>query len=372
MSNPPPPSPQPLPISIIGDGAMATVCAQILAGKADPEGSGTTPCVNIDARVWGRDGERLAAFEGARENTRYLPGIRLHPHVHFVADPGRLFDGSALVLCAIPTQYIRATLERLRPHIPPGVPVLSVAKGIEMETLKRPSEIIREVLSPRPVAALSGPSIAGELARKLPCTMVTAAHYQTRGDVAPLAPEAGEAERSEALTLWIQELFTTPYLRIYRNSDLLGVELAGALKNVIAIAAGILDGMRAGNNAKAALLSRGLVEITRLGVALGALPETFSGLAGLGDLVTTCFSPEGRNRTFGERIGRGEKPEEILKTMVGVVEGMPTCRSVVHQAQQNNIAMPICEALHGVLYEGRDLRAQLADLMAREPKSETQ
>jgi glycerol-3-phosphate dehydrogenase (NAD(P)+) len=356
-----PPPPAPLTVSIIGDGAMATVCAQILAGKADPEGAGTAPCVTLDARVWGRDPARLASFDAARENTRYLPGIKLHRNVHFTPDPRQFFAGSALIVCAIPTQYIRTTLQTLRPHVPPAVPVLSVAKGIEIDTLQRPTEIIRSVLSPRPVAALSGPSIAGELARKLPCTMVTAAREPS-----------GNPDGSEALALWIQELFTTPYLRIYRNADLLGVELAGALKNVIAIAAGILDGMRAGNNAKAALLSRGLVEITRLGTALGAAPETFVGLAGLGDLVTTCVSPEGRNRSFGERIGRGEKPDDILKSIVGVVEGMPTCRSVVRWAQQKNITMPICEALYGVLFEGRDLRSQLADLMAREPKSETQ
>jgi len=351
----------PLPISVIGDGAMATVCAQILAGKADPAGAGTTATIPIDVRVWGRDPARLAAFQAARENTRYLPGVRLHDNLRFEPDAKKVFANAALIVCAIPTQYIRATLQKLKPHMPPEVPVLSVAKGIEIDTLQRPTEIILDVLPGRPVAALSGPSIAGELARKLPCTMVAAAQSPS-----------GDAAAAEALATWIQELFTTPYLRVYRNDDLLGVELAGALKNVIAIAAGILDGMRAGNNAKAALLSRGLVEITRLGVALGAMPETFVGLAGLGDLVTTCVSPEGRNRSFGERIGRGETPDQVLQSMVGVVEGMPTCRSVVRQAQQKKIAMPISEALHSVLFEGRNLHVALADLMARELKNETQ
>jgi glycerol-3-phosphate dehydrogenase (NAD(P)+) len=174
----------------------------------------------------------------------------------------------------------------------------------------------------------------------------------------------------ESLALKLQELFSTPYLRLYRNDDLLGVELAGALKNVVAIAAGILDGMRAGNNAKAALLSRGLVEITRLGVAMGALADTFNGLAGMGDLVTTCFSPEGRNRGFGERVGRGEKPLDILASMPGVVEGMPTCKSVVRLANDLHIDMPICRGLHGVLFDGVNARSQLASLMARELKSE--
>jgi glycerol-3-phosphate dehydrogenase (NAD(P)+) len=168
----------------------------------------------------------------------------------------------------------------------------------------------------------------------------------------------------------VQELFATPYLRIYRNQDLRGVEFAGAMKNVIAIAAGILEGMRAGYNAKAALLTRGLVEITRLGVALGAEAETFAGLAGLGDLVTTCFSPEGRNRSFGERIGRGEKSQEILASMPGVVEGVPTCRSMVQLARDRGIGMPISEGLHAVLFEGRDPQEELTDLMTRALKSE--
>jgi glycerol-3-phosphate dehydrogenase (NAD(P)+) len=298
----------------------------------------------------------LAQIAAARENTRYLPGIKLHEAIRFEDDDAKAFHSAELLVCAIPTQFIRPVLGRLKPHLAPGVPVVSVSKGIEIETLKRPSEVIQELFGERPIAALSGPSIASELARQLPATMVTA------------AADAGGS--GEALARRIQELFTTPYLRVYRNDDLLGVELAGALKNVVAIAAGILDGMRAGNNAKAALLSRGLVEMTRLGVAMGALPETFTGLAGLGDLVTTCVSPEGRNRSFGERIGRGEKPADVLASIPGVVEGMPTCRSVVSLARQMHINMPISEGLHAVLFEGRDVRGQLADLMTRELKSE--
>jgi glycerol-3-phosphate dehydrogenase (NAD(P)+) len=247
--------------------------------------------------------------------------------------------------------------EQLRPHIPEGVPIVSVAKGIEIETLRRPSEIILHAVGTRAVGALSGPNIAGELARKLPATMVIAA-------------ESAPGVHDERLAREVQELFTTHYLRVYRNEDLLGVELAGALKNVVAIAAGILDGMRAGHNAKAALLTRGLVEITRLGVTLGAHADTFDGLAGVGDLITTCFSPEGRNRRFGERIGCGESVAEVLGSIVGVVEGMPTCKSVVALAAKWGVEMPISSGLHGVLFEGRNPRSQLADLMSREPKRE--
>jgi glycerol-3-phosphate dehydrogenase (NAD(P)+) len=337
-------------ICIIGDGAMATVCAQILSDKQGvqrPQG----------ITIWGRNPERIAELRAHRENRRYLPGVPLSGAVHFESDPAVALAGATLIMCAVPTQYIHTVFENLRAHIPAGAPIVSVAKGIEIDTLRRPSEIIVHAVGERSVAALSGPNIAGELARKLPATMVVAA-------------EKAAGVPDEALALQVQELFTTHYLRVYRNDDLLGVELAGALKNVVAIAAGILDGMRAGHNAKAALLTRGLVEITRLGVTLGAQADTFAGLAGLGDLVTTCFSPEGRNRRFGERIGCGESVDEVLDSIVGVVEGMPTCKSVVALAAKWGVEMPISAGLHAVLFERRDPRSQLADLMAREPKRE--
>ncbi|HVX86237.1 MAG TPA: NAD(P)H-dependent glycerol-3-phosphate dehydrogenase [Phycisphaerae bacterium] len=329
-------------ITTIGDGAMATVCSNILAGR--PE---------VRVTMWGRNAERLGEIERLGENRRYLPGVKVAPGLVFRPDDAAALEDADLVLCAIPTQFIRPTLTRLAPHIRPAIPVVSVAKGIEIDTLCRPSEVILSLLGRRPVAALSGPNIAGELARKLPATMVAAA-----------------AEQYDAFVHQLQELFTTPYLRVYRNHDLVGVEFAGALKNVIAIAAGILDGMNAGYNAKAALLTRGLVEISRLGVALGAQAETFAGLAGLGDLVTTCFSPEGRNRRFGERVGKGESAQAVLDSISGVVEGMPTCEAVVRLAGSKGVEMPIAEGLHAVLFEGRNPREQLADLMSRDPKAE--
>jgi len=347
----------------------------------------------------------MEEMERSRENVRYLPGVKLGENVRFCGDDAALFDVGtgnevSLIIGAVPTQYLRAAFERLKAHVPAGVPVVSVAKGIEIGTLKRPTEIILEVLDGpegagagvgdarerrrgRDVAALSGPSIAGELARRLPATMVVAGrarqpNAETRDPAGPgdaALEAAGEAdggggEGGAELAKWVQELFTTPYLRVYRNEDLVGVELAGALKNVVAVAAGMLDGMRAGNNAKAALLTRGLVEMTRFGVALGGRAETFIGLAGLGDLVTTCVSPEGRNRSFGERVGRGEKAPDALAAMVGVVEGVPTCKAVVHQARGRNIDMPICEGLYGVLFEGKEIKGAIAELMARELKSE--
>lgn len=318
---------------------MATVCSIILAEKGHR------------VRMWGRRAQQVGAFAAARENARYLPGFAFPESMEVTGDDAALFAGCDLILAAVPTQYIRGTLGRLAGHAPAGVPVVSVAKGIEIETLRRPSEVIVEVLGERSVAALSGPSIAGELARKLPATMVA-------------------ASADEGLARLVQETFTTPSLRVYTNDDILGVELAGALKNVIAVAAGILDGMGMGNNCKAALLTRGLVEITRLGLALGARGETFAGLAGLGDLVTTCVSPEGRNRSFGEAVGRGRAPDAVMAEMVGVVEGVPTTRSVVRLARERGVQMPISESLHQVLFEGLSPREGIAALMARALKSE--
>jgi glycerol-3-phosphate dehydrogenase (NAD(P)+) len=330
-------------ITTIGDGAMATVSSMLLASKGHT------------VTMWVRLPADLVAIRTQRENTRYLPGYRLPENLQGTSDDAAAFAGCELILMAAPTQFIRPTLTRLAPHIAAAagrqVPIVSVAKGIENGTLLRPTQIVCALLGERPVAALSGPNIAAELARQLPATAVAA------------TPDAELGKR-------VQDLFATPYLRVYRNKDLLGVELAGALKNVIAVAAGILDGMHAGNNAKAALLTRGLVEISRLGVALGAQAETFAGLAGLGDLVTTCVSPEGRNRTFGERVGRGEKPEAVLASMTGVVEGVATCQSVVQLAQQLKVEMPISAGLYRVLFEGLNPLEGIAELMAREPKHE--
>ncbi len=318
---------------------MATVCAGILAGG----GCAVT--------VWGRNSQRTAEINLTRENRRYLPGYALHSGIQFSSDAPTAFRHAEFLLCAVPTQYIRGVLEQVVAQIPPGVPCVSVAKGIENKTLLRPTQIIKAVTGQRPVAALSGPSIAGELARLMPATLVVASEHE------PLAREA-------------QRLFGTRYLRIYRNGDLVGTELAGALKNVIAVAAGILDGIGAGNNAKAALLTRGLVEITRLGLAMGAAPETFAGLAGMGDLFTTCVSPEGRNRGFGEQVGAGKPPQEVVKTMVGVVEGLATTASVMVLAARHGVDMPISRCLYSVLFEGKNARDGMYELLARQPKAE--
>ena len=334
-------------VTILGDGAMATVCSILL----------TTGGHSVT--MWGAFEESIERLVQDREQRKLLPGVRVPPGVRLTANDADCFDGATLVLSAIPTQYMRSVWDRLAPHVPKAVPIVSVAKGIENGTLLRPTQVIADVLGhahsagqPRSqLAAMSGPNIAAELARYLPATAVAAAE------------DAGLARR-------VQAAFSTQWFRVYTNQDVVGVELAGATKNVIAIAAGILDGLAAGNNAKSALVTRGLVEIMRLGLAMGAKLDTFHGLAGLGDLITTCVSPEGRNRTVGERIGKGRKLDEVLGAMDSVAEGVPTTRSVMQLARRYGVELPITEAVHAVLFEDKDVIHALSDLMTRDPKPE--
>ncbi len=332
-------------ITILGDGAMATVCSILLTNGGH------------NVKIWGAFEDSIELLLQDRENRKLLPGVKLPPQVLLTANDAESFDGATMILCAVPTQYIRSVWERLKKHAPKNIPIVSVAKGIENGSLLRPTQIIKDVLysgisaPDSALCALSGPNIAAELARYLPATAVA-------------------ASEDEALAQRVQATFSTQWLRIYTNSDVVGVELAGATKNVIAIAAGILDGLGAGNNAKAALVTRGLVEITRLGVAMGAAEATFQGLAGVGDLITTCVSPEGRNRTVGEQLGKGRKLNEILEKLPSVAEGVPTTKAVLELAKRYKVEMPITEAVHAVLFEGREVIKALSDLMSRDPKPE--
>lgn len=327
-------------VTIIGDGGMGTVLSMLLCEKGVP------------TRMWGYDARQLSEIERLRENRRFLPGYELPASLVFEAADERAMRGVELIVSAVPCQFMRPVWSRLRSHLPAGVPIVSVAKGIENGTLLRPTQILRDVLGEGiPLAALSGPTIADELARRLPATACAAAVDET-------------------LALRIQSTFTCPWLRVYTNTDLIGVELAGAMKNVIAIAAGIIDGVRAGDNAKAALLARGLAEITRLGLAMGASEYTFAGLTGLGDLVTTCISPTGRNRSFGERVGRGLTREQAQEATASVVEGVPTCQSVVALASRHGVEMPITRAVYEVLFAGKPVRTAIEDLMSRQLKAE--
>ena len=327
-------------IAIIGDGAMGTVCGILLCEK------------NIPVRIWGYDRVQLEVFKAARENTLFLPGTKLPEALEFQPDDSKIFADVDLIVAAVPCQYIRPVFTRLKPYVPESVPVVSVAKGIENKTLLRPSQILQQVLyKDIKVAALSGPTIADELVRKLPAT-------------------ACAASDDPDLALAAQLTFNVQWLRVYTNNDIVGVELAGAMKNVVAIAAGIIDGIGAGDNAKAALLSRGLSEITRLGVALGADQRTFAGLTGLGDLVTTCISLSGRNRSLGQRIGKGQTVKDALAATRSVVEGVATCESVVALAAKLGIEMPITQAVYDVLFENKSVKDAIADLMTRKLKAE--
>ncbi|MEK7993249.1 MAG: NAD(P)H-dependent glycerol-3-phosphate dehydrogenase [Planctomycetota bacterium] len=339
-------------ISIIGDGGMGTVLGMLLCEKG------------VAARIWGYDREQLAQIAALRENKKFLPGYKLPDALAFEPDDGRIMAGADLVVSAVPCQFMRRIWNRLKDHVPAGVPIVSVAKGVENDTLLRPTQILAEVLQfsqddkdgrgrarSGGLAALSGPTIADELARKLPATACVA------------APD-------EKLAKQIQRTLSLSWFRVYTNTDIVGVELAGAMKNIIAIAAGIIDGTGAGDNAKAALLTRGLAEITRLGVAMGATPQTFSGLTGLGDLVTTCISPTGRNRSFGERIGRGQTVDHAQHANESVVEGIATCESVVALARRYDIEMPITQAVYEVLFENKPVQKAIADLMERRLKAE--
>jgi len=334
-------------VSIIGDGAMATVLALLLDEK------------KISVSIWSYDPEQLRQFKKARENIKFFPGYKLPATINFEPADDRIMKSCDLIVSAVPCQFMRTVWTRLRDFVPPDVPIVSVAKGIENDTLLRPTRILADVLEQKleaqnsklKTAVLSGPTIADELARKLPAT-------------------ASVASSDENLAREIQLTFTTGWFRVYTNPDVIGVEIAAACKNVIAIAAGIVDGIGAGDNAKAALLSRGLAEISRLGIACGANSHTFAGLAGLGDLVTTCISPKGRNRLFGERIGRGRDTEQALSATNSVVEGVATCKSVVQLAEKMNVDMPIAQAVYEILFCKKPVRKALLDLMTRELKSE--
>jgi glycerol-3-phosphate dehydrogenase (NAD(P)+) len=326
-------------ITIIGDGAMGTVCALILANKG------------YSVSLWSYSDEQIYQIQQHRENRRFLPGVRLPISIELTADDKTVFQDAAMIISAVPCVFLREVWTRLIENLPQHTPIVSVTKGIENSSLQRPTQIIADLVSPRSLAVLSGPNIAHELARSLPATSTVASMDPT-------------------LAQLVQKIFSTNWLRIYTNSDVIGVELAGATKNVIAIAAGIIDGLQAGDNAKAALLTRGLVEITRLGVAMGANRETFAGLSGMGDLVTTCISPHGRNRSFGQAIAKSQNVKQVLDSIPGQVEGVNTARSMMGLSRQYDIEMPITKAVYEIIFTNKPVNQAIAELMTRQLKPE--
>lgn len=327
-------------VTVLGSGGMGTACAVLLAEKPER-----------DVRLWSRNAEYAAQMDAARENGKLLPGVTLAKNITVTADVSQATAGTDLLVVAIPTAFLRHALIPLSAAIPDGVPVVSVIKGLEVGTFLRPSEILCEVLGERDVVALCGPSHAEEIARRLPASVVAA------GTNLKVAEQ-------------VQSMFTTDRFRVYTNRDIVGVELSAALKNVVAIAAGISDGLKYGDNAKAALLTRGIVEITRFGIALGADPDTFAGLAGIGDLITTCFSKFGRNRRVGERLGLGTPLPQIIAELNGVAEGVTTCQSVHDLARNRGIDLPIINEVFQVLFEGKSPESATNSLMQRPLRSE--
>jgi len=330
---------------------MGLVCAAMLSGEDGKR---------ADVVCWGHDEDESGTLAQTRRSER-LPEMLLHESIRVALTDAEALRGADIIVSAIPVQFLRETWTRVRGLVPAGAGVISVSKGIENGTLLRPTQIIADVMEgpggddpdgpPRPYACLSGPTIATELVRQLPATMTAA------------SDDTAFAER-------VQTLFSSSWMRIYTNPDLLGVELAGATKNVIAIAAGIIDGLNAGYNAKSALLARGLAEIARLGSAMGASRETFFGVAGVGDLATTCFCPEGRNRSCGEALGKGLALKDYLDSIPFVVEGVATSRSVSDLSAKYRVEMPIAQAVHAVLFEKLDPLRAISMLMSRELKGE--
>lgn len=326
-------------IAVLGDGGWGTAMATVLrsSGRA--------------VRVWGHDAGYLDAMRRDRENNLYLPGIRLPDELGFEPDIARAIKWADLVVSAIPSKFLRRVLTAAAGSLDPEKPVLSLTKGIDAGSLERPSEVISECLGARNVAALSGPSHADEVARGLPASVVVA---------------SAELE----LARRIQQAVSTPRFRVYASRDIVGVETAGAMKNIIALAAGVLSGMAMGDNALAALITRGVVEMTRLGVALGGEAGTFTGLAGVGDLITTCVSPLGRNRRVGVLLAQGLPLDEILASINGVPESVSTTTLALELARKHFVDMPITQQVGQLLWHGKSPHDALSDLMNRARKDE--
>ncbi|MEV0827386.1 NAD(P)H-dependent glycerol-3-phosphate dehydrogenase [Nonomuraea rubra] len=329
-------------VAVFGAGSWGTTFAMILAEA----GSRTT--------LWGRRQEVVDAINRDHANADYLPGVTLPAGLRATTDPAEALDGAEFVVLAVPSQTLRANLTGWRGLIPDGAVLVSLMKGIEAGTTKRMSEVIREVaeVPAERVAVVSGPNLVPEIAARQPAATVVA------------AADLSVAERLQAIC------HLPPWFRPYTNPDVVGVELGGAVKNVIALAVGVSAGMGMGDNVSAMLITRGLAEISRLGAALGADAHTFAGLAGMGDLVATCTSPLSRNRTFGENLGRGMTLAEVVAVTKQTAEGVKSCESVLELARKHDVEMPITEVVVGVVHDGMSPSEAGMLLMSRSPKPE--
>lgn len=326
-------------IGIIGGGSWGTALAILLRNNGH----------NVD--MWLRNKEQLKEIKETGENKKYLPNIFLPEDMNISNDIEEVIYNKDLLVLAVPSHAVRQTLNKYKALIKKNQVLVNVAKGIENDTLYRISQIAKEILPENAYAMLSGPSHAEEVANDMPTTVVAASY------------EKKVAEH-------VQDVFMSPSFRVYTNPDVIGVELGGALKNVIALGAGISDGLEYGDNTKAALMTRGIIEIARLGEKMGANELTFAGLSGIGDLIVTCTSRHSRNRRAGILIGQGKKLDEVIESVGMVVEGIKTTKSTYQLSEKYNVKMPITNEIFGVLYKGKDVKNSVFNLMLRDKKHE--
>ncbi|MCK5581306.1 MAG: NAD(P)-dependent glycerol-3-phosphate dehydrogenase [Candidatus Omnitrophica bacterium] len=326
-------------IAVIGDGGWGTTLALCLARN------------NYPVTVWGAFPANIRHIQKTGVNTKFLPGIKLPKKIAFTSGLDEAVNSADILVLSTPSQYLRGVLKKLKKLNLANKIILSVIKGIDTKTLERMSEVITKELNPSQFAVLSGPTIAIEVAKGIPSTAVI-------------------ASKSKQTATQLQKIFNSDRFRIYTNTDVTGIEIGGSIKNVIALACGVCDGLGYGTNTKSAIMTRGLVEMSRLGKALGAKPKTFSGLAGLGDLVTTCVSPNSRNRSVGEQLGKGKSIKKILAGMNMVAEGVETVKAVYKLSKRHNISMPISNEVYNIIYKGKKPQKAVEDLMARKIKAE--
>ncbi|MFD6416943.1 NAD(P)H-dependent glycerol-3-phosphate dehydrogenase [Streptomyces sp. NPDC060194] len=328
-------------VAVFGSGSWGTAFAMVMADAG------------CEVTLWGRRPELAEAINTTRVNADYLPGVELPASVRATTDPAEAARDAAFTVLAVPSQTLRANLGEWAPLLAPDTVLVSLMKGVELGTAKRMSEVIEEVakVSGDRVAVLSGPNLAKEIAARQPAASVVAC-------------------TDEAVATRLQAACHTPYFRPYTNTDVVGCELGGAVKNVIGLAVGIADGMGLGDNTKGSLITRGLAETTRLGLAMGADPMTFSGLAGLGDLVATCSSPLSRNHTFGTNLGRGMTLQETIAVTRQTAEGVKSCESVADLARRHGVDMPITDTVVDIVHHGKPPLVALKELMSRSAKPE--
>lgn len=326
-------------IGVLGGGSWGTALAILLGKKG------------YDVEMWLRDESQILEMQETRENKKYLPNIKLPNNLKISSDLEKTIYKKNTILLSVPTHGVRETLINSKSFFKDDQIIVNVAKGIENDSLLRISEIVKEILPNNKYAVLSGPSHAEEVALNMPTTVVSASMHKKVAE-------------------YVQDLFITCSFRVYTNPDVIGVELGGSLKNVIALGAGISDGLKYGDNTKAALMTRGIFEMARLGEKMGANISTFSGLSGIGDLIVTCTSMHSRNRRAGILIGEGKSLDEATKEVGMVVEGIRTTKSTYKLSQKFGIDMPITEEIYNVLYEGKDVKNSVENLMVRDKKHE--